>query len=296
MSTPMSPELVPSMVPGRIHHRFIHADIDAGGALIEALTHDDCVQTCADGSWRSRSEFVAQGRHLATHTGAESEAPRVRQFGRMALVHGRATQQVSGGTLISLRYTDVYRWCSTAWRLVSVQDTRVTEGTPVGLITGTAPAFERWTGRDAAGDDADAVLHTLNEQYVRAFREADVAWYDAHLAPDYLVVNGDGSLHDRASALARFALPTFATSMRSFPVSQVTLRRFDDVALIHAENDYELKDGRRGASRYTDIWHQREGRWLCVAAHITVLRRPVGEGQLSAPGGGRPVVQRFNAR
>ena len=28
---------------------------------------------------------------------------------------------------------------------------------------------------------------------VNAFREADVAWYDAHLAPDYLVISGDGT-------------------------------------------------------------------------------------------------------
>jgi ketosteroid isomerase-like protein len=90
-----------------------------------------------------------------------------------------------------------------------------------------------------------------------------------------VVVNGDGSLHDRAAALARFAQPTFATSMTSFPVGKVTVRRFGDVALIHAENAYELKDGRKGVSRYTDIWHQRDGRWLCIAAHITVHKAPL---------------------
>ena len=58
--------------------------------------------------------------------------------------------------------------------------------------------------------------------------------------------------------------------MKSFPVDKVTIRRFDDVALIHAENAYELKDGRKGVSRYTDIWHKQNGRWRCIAAHITV--------------------------
>ncbi len=62
--------------------------------------------------------------------------------------------------------------------------------------------------------------------------------------------------------------------MVSFPVDKVSIRRFADVALIHAENAYELKDGRRGISRYTDIWVKRDGRWLCVAAHITVHRAP----------------------
>jgi uncharacterized protein (TIGR02246 family) len=130
-----------------------------------------------------------------------------------------------------------------------------------------------WQGQDPSGDDL-AVLRTLNENYVKAFREADIAWYDAHLAQDYLVINGDGSLHERGAALANFAKPTFATHMKSFPVDKVSIRRFDDVALIHAENAYELKDGRKGVSRYTDIWVKREGKWRCIAAHITVHKAP----------------------
>ncbi|HEX6723578.1 MAG TPA: hypothetical protein VF107_18560, partial [Burkholderiaceae bacterium] len=57
-------------------------------------------------------------------------------------------------------------------------------------------------------------------------------------------------------------------------VGKVQVRRFHDVALIHAENAYELKDGRRGVSRYTDIWHKRGGRWFCIAAHITAHQAP----------------------
>ena len=53
-------------------------------------------------------------------------------------------------------------------------------------------------------------------------------------------------------------------------------RRFGDIALIHAENAYERKDRRRGVNRYTDIWRkQADGRWLCIAAHITTHKAPV---------------------
>jgi hypothetical protein len=41
------------------------------------------------------------------------------------------------------------------------------------------------------------------------------------------------------------------------------------VALIHARTTYTKEDGRAGAGRYTDIWQRRDGRWLCVAAHVT---------------------------
>jgi hypothetical protein len=62
--------------------------------------------------------------------------------------------------------------------------------------------------------------------------------------------------------------------MKSFPTVQVAIRRFGAVALIHAENPYERTDGLKGVNRYTDIWHKRDGRWICIAAHVTRHKLP----------------------
>lgn len=256
-----------------VNHRFVHAQLDPSGALLDALTGDDFLFTRDDGSWIARAGFLAQRRRtLPARVGAEDL--RVRLFGSVALVHllhGRVDRQAGTAWV---RCTDVHVWTGGHWRLVSTQETVLEHhAVPLQLQSGSAPAPAPWRGQDPTGADAQ-VLHTLNDQYVEAYRNADVAWYDAHLAPDYLVVSGDGSFHDRASALARFARPSFATHFTSFPVGKVTIRRFDDVALIHAENAYEMKDGRRGVSRYTDIWHLRNGAWRCVAAHITEHQAP----------------------
>lgn len=48
---------------------------------------------------------------------------------------------------------------------------------------------------DRTGADPD-MLHTLNDLYVNAFRNSDVAWYDAHLTPDYGVTGGAGTHQD----------------------------------------------------------------------------------------------------
>jgi uncharacterized protein (TIGR02246 family) len=205
--------------------------------------------------------------------GATYDDVRVRLFGPVALVHGLFEALYRDGKVAKVRYTDVYVWNGAAWRLVSGNNTALKDGASPRQQTGAAPAHGGWRGHDPTGDDS-AILRTLNENYVKAFREADVAWYDAHLAPDYVVISGDGSFHDRAAALANFAKPSFATSMKSFPVDNVSIRRFGDVALINAENAYELKDGRKGVSRYTDVWHQQDGRWRCIAAHITVHKPP----------------------
>jgi ketosteroid isomerase-like protein len=252
-----------------VNHRSIDLSTDGRAGLLDALTGEDFLLTDGDGRWHSRAQFLDRLRKSPPELSAHEDV-RVRLFGRVALVHGVVGVARTGGT-VRVRYTDVHVWAGAAWRLVSVQNTPLEDAVAVQQRTGVAPAPAPWQGQDPSGDDL-AVLRTLNERYVHAFREADVAWYDVHLAPDYVVVSGDGSMHDRAAALVDFAKPSFATAIKSFPVDKVSIRRFDDVALVHAENAYELKDGRRGVSRYTDIWHKRGGRWRCIAAHITVLK------------------------
>ena len=256
-----------------INHRFTSATVDVHGDLMETLTHEDFRLTDSDGSWRDRDEFVARMRREPPLAAASNEGMQVRLFGRVAVVHGMFAATDAAGRSSRFRYTDVHVWSNDAWRLVSVQNTRLADEAALPPRSGVPPRHETWSGRDPSADDS-VLLPALNENYVKAFREADVAWYGAHLASDYVMVSGDGAQWDRAAALARFAQPTFATAMRAFPVGKVSVRRFDDVALIHAENAYQLKDGRNGVSRYTDIWQKRDGRWLCIAAHISVHRAP----------------------
>ena len=45
--------------------------------------------------------------------------------------------------------------------------------------------------------------------------------------------------------------------------------RSGDVALVHARTTFTTADGRPGASRYTDVWARRNGRWVAVAAQVT---------------------------
>jgi ketosteroid isomerase-like protein len=256
-----------------INHRFVSAFAVEDVEYLDALTADDFLLTGISGEWLSREKHLAAMRELAVAGGVSYGDVRVRLFGPVALIHGLFEAAGADGPQ-RIRYTDVYHWDGAAWRLVNAQNTALRAGVDKALREGSPPAHEPWQGNDPVGSETE-VLRELNANYVNAFRHADVAWYDAHLAPDYVVVNGDGSIDDRAQALAEFARPVFAEHMRSFPVDKVRIRRFGDVALIHAENDYELKDGRRGVSRYTDIWRKLpNGRWQCVAAHITRHKEP----------------------
>lgn len=110
------------------------------------------------------------------------------------------------------------------------------------------------------------VLHQLNHHYVRSVQDSDVGWFDANLADDFLNSNPDGTLVDRAGFLAQIARKPLLTNLREEDV-RIVIR--GDFAFIHARTTYTRPDGAPGAGRYTDLWWKRDGRWLCVTAHVT---------------------------
>jgi ketosteroid isomerase-like protein len=118
---------------------------------------------------------------------------------------------------------------------------------------------------DSTAADLD-VLHELNHNYVRSVQEADVRWFDANLSDDFLNSNPDGTLIDRAAFLAQIAKKTQLTNLKEDDV-RIVIR--GDFAFIHARTTFTKPDGTPGAGRYTDIWWKRDGRWLCVTAHVT---------------------------
>ena len=117
----------------------------------------------------------------------------------------------------------------------------------------------------AHASDLDT-LRVLNDGYIRSVQRSDVGWFEKFLAEDFLNSNPDGTLVDRAGFLRQIAKPVAISNFKS---EDVQIRIFDDFALIHARTTYSAADGRAVAGRYTDTWARRNGRWLCVAAHVT---------------------------
>jgi ketosteroid isomerase-like protein len=110
------------------------------------------------------------------------------------------------------------------------------------------------------------VLEKLNEGYVASVQNSDVAWFDQHLSDDFLNTNPDGTLVGRAGFLAQIARPQ---AIKGLEPREVKIRLFGDIAIIHARTVYTKLDGKSAAGRYTDIWAKQNGRWVCVAAHVT---------------------------
>lgn len=111
-----------------------------------------------------------------------------------------------------------------------------------------------------------AELADLNRNYVRSVGEADVAWFEAHLAGDFFNTNPDGSLIDRAAFLAQIGRGSPVSDIREHDVK---IRLLGDFAIIHARTRYRKSDGTAGAGWYTDDWQRRPEGWRCVSAHVS---------------------------
>ena len=116
--------------------------------------------------------------------------------------------------------------------------------------------------------DDQATLTALNREYIRSVSEADVRWFDANLSADFVNSNPDCSLVDRKAFLTQIAR---GSTVKNLGIEDVVIRVLGEVALIHARTTYTRADGQPGAGRYTDVWAQRGGRWVCVAANVTRL-------------------------
>ena len=120
---------------------------------------------------------------------------------------------------------------------------------------------------DAVMNSADTdVLRQLNQDFITSVRMSDVRRFDELLAEDFLNSNPDGSLVDRAGFLAQIARPC---AVSNFDAEDVRIRIIGEIAIIHGRTVYNKPDGQAAAGRYTDVWSRRQGRWLCVAAHVT---------------------------
>lgn len=111
-----------------------------------------------------------------------------------------------------------------------------------------------------------AVLQDLNHHYVRSVDQADVAWFEQHLADDFLNTNPDGTRLDRAAFLAQIGRGSVVKDIREHDVK---VRLLGGFAIIHARTSYTKPDGSVGKGWYTDDWQLRSEGWRCVAAHVS---------------------------
>lgn len=112
----------------------------------------------------------------------------------------------------------------------------------------------------------EELLRQMNEQYVGAALAGDVAWYQRHLADDFVCIESDGSVLDKPAFLRMTAKGSDLTAYR---LDEVYVRFYGDVALVRASGSWTAKNGTPGVSRYIDVYARSGDEWKAVSAQIT---------------------------
>ena len=213
-----------------------------------------------DGSLADRAGFLERiGRPNPLKSLAAVDT-RIRVVGDVGIVDSGFRCTKPDGQLWPGHYTDVYAFLDGCWQCVSAHFA-LRPAPPQAGATKTA-ALTAGTPSPADG----ATLTDLNHHYIRAVRESDVAWFDTHLAPEFVNANPDGTFADRAAFLSFIARPSAVKDIRE---EDVVIQVVGDVGIIHARTAYTKLDGQPGTGRYTDVWWRAADRWRCVSAHVT---------------------------
>jgi ketosteroid isomerase-like protein len=213
-----------------------------------------------DGSLADRAGFLDRVARPNPLTNLAAVDPRVRIVGDVGIVDSGFRYTKPDGQGGVGHYTDVYAFAQGRWQCVSAHFAL----RPAPPQTGATVTADVVAGIPSETDHA--TLADLNHHYIRSVRESDVAWFDAHLAPEFVNGNADGSFSDRGAFLAFIARSSAVSNLR---VEDVRIQVVGDVGIIHARTAYTKPDGPPGAGRYTDIWWRADGRWRCVSAHVT---------------------------
>jgi len=126
------------------------------------------------------------------------------------------------------------------------------------------------TSEPVKGKSDKDLLAQLNREYIEAYMSADVAWYERHLADDFVCIESDGSVLNKEQFLNKVAE---GPDVADYKLQKVNVRIYGIVALVQATGIFTRKDQSSGVSRYTDIYVQTPNEWKVVSAQITRTSR-----------------------
>jgi hypothetical protein len=136
---------------------------------------------------------------------------------------------------------------------------------PPALALAIAAALAATAAAGTADPDA-AQVAKLNENYFRSWVEYDMDWYRRNLAEDFVLIAGDGKLYDKQAFVSFPRNENIGTAH----IEDVKVRVYaSSTAVVTANTVVDWKDGRRTATRYTDVYAKVNGQWKAVSAQLT---------------------------
>jgi hypothetical protein len=128
--------------------------------------------------------------------------------------------------------------------------------------------------KSAAGADEQA-LTKIEEDWGNALVKVDFDTINRIVSPDWILSTPDGKQQTKAQTDAD--LKSGKIKFESFKINELKVRVYGNAAVVFGLTTEKLTmDGKdmSGQNRFTDTFIKRDGKWQCVATHVTAVPPP----------------------
>ena len=124
--------------------------------------------------------------------------------------------------------------------------------------------------RDGPAPSDQEVLIDLEQRWNEAFYHKDLTFISSILADEFVATYDDGERGDKAKELSLAA--AFNQQVESAIPDEFSVKVYRDTAVVwFTLHLVGIRQQERAevTLRYTDVWVNRDGRWLCVSSQST---------------------------
>jgi ketosteroid isomerase-like protein len=153
------------------------------------------------------------------------------------------------------------------------------------LVTATVAAFLLMAGMASAqqsamaskaemrtGSNVEQHLTDMENRWAKASLTSDGSAVAPLLSDDFVNIDSDGSVHNKAETVARTSKAKFQVS----EISEVAVNTHGDAAVVTGIWTGKGVDGMGNAidtkERWADTWVMKDGKWECVASASAPLK------------------------
>lgn len=114
----------------------------------------------------------------------------------------------------------------------------------------------------------DAELRAAEQSLVDAERDGDIASLDRMLAEEFVATGATGVQTPKKDFIEWYSPKHY----KYMTAEELDIRVYGSAAVVLGKcRQLNLNAGEEEATRFTDVWVKRDGRWLIVAEHFSLL-------------------------
>lgn len=119
---------------------------------------------------------------------------------------------------------------------------------------------------------AEEEVRRLEREWLDAYEKRDPVAMERIVADDFTITFPDGSVMRKPQVVEGVKRPRRAGLTVRFRTEGVESRVYGDTVILMGVVVGEYREGEKvqvDESRYTDVYHKRDGRWQVVASHLS---------------------------